>query len=304
MEIENRKKPTRRMMPPRRWAFILLSDVHKLARYRIGFGEILPAKSWTEIIAAILAVGTRGPTLIRGKKPVTTFPGLDFETLRKELRKIGIKASDAVIAEAVEKASRRGKPISGKEIGTRLKVHADERAEARSFNLIPYGETRETLKADRKLRNVERQRKARKAKGADERAVWLANQRQEASKPWEAEGISRRTWFTRKAKVTAAKTVKTKTEPPNTAQLAQVRVQPITVGNHGMVSHQCKPSTVERSSTIVGRPRNEPRGKIEANDSYRHERVSVCARPRAAMSASRGRRGLSTDESQLERIGL
>lgn len=43
----------------------------------------------------------------------------------------------------------------------------------------------------------------RRAAGVKPRAVWLAEHAQESSRPWEAENISRRTWFMRKARAAA-----------------------------------------------------------------------------------------------------
>jgi hypothetical protein len=83
-------------------------------------------------------------------------------------------------------------------IGRILSLTQEERAQARAWNIIPIDKSASKLKQEREARkhaarNISRQ-KARIGK-----RIPLSQ-----SKPWEAEGISRRTWFRRKrAGVTA-----------------------------------------------------------------------------------------------------
>lgn len=52
----------------------------------------------------------------------------------------------------------------------------------------------------KRVRDTEATRLARREQGTQERSEWLAEHSVEASKPWEAEGISRATWYRRQQK--------------------------------------------------------------------------------------------------------
>jgi hypothetical protein len=276
----------------RRRALILRADCHRIAELRRNSGEVLPVDTWADVLAATLALAPRGPTRIGGRLCFVTFPGLDHEALRRDLRDIGIEASDSTIAQFVDQAVKRRRPISPTEIGRRLRLTREERAEAGAWNILAAGQTREELKAERELKKKESWRQTCRAKGVQERGEWLAGHCQEAAAPWKAEGISRATYYRRKKAEAKAmngegqSAVSGPTAPverPVKAKLRQVRGQPITIGNKvGDTTDQshCDPSTLHDH-----RPAIAPRGgectpatdepatvaRSSGSDAYSHE---------------------------------
>jgi hypothetical protein len=57
--------------------------------------------------------------------------------------------------------------------------------------------SKEEYEARRKVRKAEAKRERRRAKGTKPRAEYLANHQLSQTKPWEAEGISRATYYRR-----------------------------------------------------------------------------------------------------------
>lgn len=81
------------------------------------------------------------------------------------------------------------------EVKRQLRLRNDDRVAHRLYNTPPIDLTKAQLAEMRKQRNRERKRLARREAGAQLRGAYLA----QFQKPWIAEGISRRTWYRRKA---------------------------------------------------------------------------------------------------------
>jgi hypothetical protein len=102
---------------------------------------------------------------------------------------------DALIAGILANPHRFGADALAKKI----KLTAAQRARLGITTIGASDMNAEQRKAMRKLKEIERKRKKRRAAGAKPRAEYLA-QSIEQTKPWEAEGISRATWHRRRKK--------------------------------------------------------------------------------------------------------
>src|SRR5262249_2477566 len=83
--------------------------------------------------------------------------------------------------------------MTGREIGQRLGLTNDERERLKLWQFKPIDMTDEELAEHRKRKNNERRRMKRKRTRAEYLATCLI-----ATKPWQAEGMSRRTWERRR----------------------------------------------------------------------------------------------------------
>ena len=115
-------------------------------------------------------------------------------------------------------------------IAERLRLTYAER-EAHAVRLIPpvdltAAELEEHRKAKRRARQAERRRKA----GAVTRVVFLATST-EKNKPWEAQGISRRTWYNRRRSCTC-------TGMKPTRVLGELQTSATSRNGHGRTSRE------------------------------------------------------------------
>jgi hypothetical protein len=97
-------------------------------------------------------------------------------------------------------------PIKAQELGDRLQLTAAERTELHITTIAPCDQTPKQRAALRKERrrqyDRERQRRKREAKAGMSRAQYLAASKSR-TRPWEAEGVSRRTWYRRRGTSTS-----------------------------------------------------------------------------------------------------
>ena len=92
--------------------------------------------------------------------------------------------------------------LGGKELGERLRLTNAERESLKVWRIAPVNLDGELISAEdlaeqRKAKKRNRQRERRKRAGAVSRQAYLANAKQKL-KPWEAEGVSRATWYRRR----------------------------------------------------------------------------------------------------------
>ena len=106
-----------------------------------------------------------------------------------------------------------------KEIGERLRLTNAERERLRLWRIAPVDLTGEELIEQRKAKDRARKRKRYVCSRAD----YLAKSKSKL-KPWEAEGIGRRTWYRRRG------------TSPSSANILIGEDQPVPVGQHGCVS--------------------------------------------------------------------
>ena len=92
-------------------------------------------------------------------------------------------------------------------LGRKLRVTKAEWQRLRLRTIAPVGMTKAERLEDTKIRHRLRMRTRRRREGKKPRAEWLAENNISKTKPWEAEGICRRTWERRRAK--AGKTAPT-----------------------------------------------------------------------------------------------
>jgi hypothetical protein len=94
---------------------------------------------------------------------------------------------------------RERKP-TGRKIGQRLRVTNEERELWKLWTIAPCDMTGEQLKEHRKAkkRARDRARNRRRRQGLQRRKVYLAANSLSRTKPWEADGISRPTWYRRR----------------------------------------------------------------------------------------------------------
>ena len=86
---------------------------------------------------------------------------------------------------------------TGEEIGSLLGLTNAERQELKLWRFLPIDATREEIDAQRKARRSEKRRAKLRAKGVRSREAYLTELKSKP-KPWEAEGVSQRTWQRRR----------------------------------------------------------------------------------------------------------
>jgi hypothetical protein len=85
--------------------------------------------------------------------------------------------------------------INARRLGQKQRVSNRERERLKLKTIRPFDMTDKQLKDERKEKQRAREQRRRRAAGSRPRGASLARQ-----KPWEADGISRGTWFRRRAK--------------------------------------------------------------------------------------------------------
>lgn len=194
----------------RRWGAIRLAELKRLATWRRSQRHVMPAEPWAFALTASLAVADAGriPTRSR-RQPFVAWSGLTEETAEAAMVACGFRESEfdfVDIARAVEAARRwqsvhpghRLPPAKCAEI---LGVSAVERDNLDLRTIDAVDEPRSARRARKADEKRKRDRETARAKrGRVPREIWLAA-RLSASKPWEAEGVSRRTWERRRARV-------------------------------------------------------------------------------------------------------
>jgi hypothetical protein len=115
------------------------------------------------------------------------------EDLKALGRRLGVELPDAEVGATMAYVNRRPRRFSADSLGKQLMLTEDERTILGITTIGSHNVSRAERKQIRKALDVERKRKRRRAKGMKPRAVYLENSLSR-TKPWEAEGICRRTW--------------------------------------------------------------------------------------------------------------
>jgi len=89
---------------------------------------------------------------------------------------------------------------TGKELGKRLRLTNGERQRMKLYSIWPYNMSAADLRRQRSRKQRERMRRLRELRGAKSREQWLAENSKSREKPWEKDGVSKRTWYYRRAK--------------------------------------------------------------------------------------------------------
>jgi hypothetical protein len=200
-----------RKISKRQRASFRMAEIFRLIAWRREHG-VVPVDDSTYVwaLAVTSAVGRQGRLPIPGRQCTIPWRGLDLQTLRRALQiaKIDTLSDDelATIIRGVDVwTTDEGAPlVADAKIGAKLQLAPDERHECRIRTMDAVGESR----AERQERRRERKREADKRRIRTMRAsshlprhLYL-KRGLEARQPWRAEGISRATWFRRRARET------------------------------------------------------------------------------------------------------
>jgi hypothetical protein len=115
------------------------------------------------------------------------------EDLKALGRRLGVELPDAEVAVTVAYVNRKPRRFLADSLGKQLMLTEDERTILGITTIGSHNVPRAERKRIRKALDVERKRKRRRFKGMKPRAVYLENSLSR-TRPWEAEGICRRTW--------------------------------------------------------------------------------------------------------------
>ena len=86
---------------------------------------------------------------------------------------------------------------TARELGNRLRLTNAERERLRLWPIAPFDKTDEELVAQRNVRERNRRARKRREQGVRTRAIYLSTL-SKRPRPWEAEGVSRSTWYNRR----------------------------------------------------------------------------------------------------------
>lgn len=209
---------SRRTVAARRRASWRYAELLRLAGFRRRFDVEMDEAVWAVAFSATLSAATRGFYAL-SKTDRRFWPGLDLKELGEAMRKAGFGRLDlfgadgnrlATAMHKVEAAQRfsREREARGDKIGRVLGLTAEERAFCTIRTMTAIDETPEerAMRAAEGKRRADQQRqRARRAGKHQPRAEWEAGSLAKA-RPWEAEGISRATWFRRQSKVPLERT--------------------------------------------------------------------------------------------------
>lgn len=203
-EIEGPIPFPRRRVSIRARAAQRLAELYRLAAFSRQNGIFLDPDTWCFALAATLACGRPGRFHIARRQRTIRWHGLDMLTLREALRRCGLdNLSDDELATkitAVERwqAEHGTHLISSAKLGHMLSLSSVERTECRIRTIDAVDEPRAERAARRAGERRRRDREAKRAKrGRLPRAIYEAAAVSK-QKPWEAEGISRATWYRRR----------------------------------------------------------------------------------------------------------
>jgi len=177
---------------PKQIAVLIRADVSKLSLAWRGMGIVREARIWGPVIAAVLDLSSRGPYPL-GRR-MKTWPGLDAMTLAAELQKHKLDPPHYNVEELLSGVDKRVSKIGPAEIGKLLCLDAKTRDELGIRNIYAFDQNAADRKKAAQLKKLTRDQ----ARWKNRRDVYLANALAN-TRPWENEGISRPTWFRRKA---------------------------------------------------------------------------------------------------------
>lgn len=103
-------------------------------------------------------------------------------------------AEDVYAEGIVDRAAAGAQRTTASVLGWRIKLTAEERRRFKIRTIRAVGQTDATMSADRNCANRERKERQRRQAGATPRAMYEATSKAQ-TKPWEAMGMSRATWY-------------------------------------------------------------------------------------------------------------
>jgi hypothetical protein len=162
-------------------------EIEDLIRYRFG---TLPDTDDRDVFLRLWA----------WSNPYSRDPALD---LRDFGHRLGARLSDAEVAATIRYVEGKRRKFSAKTFGKHLRLSKSEWLVLRPTTFVPFDCTPRELDRLRRDIRVERKRQRRRQDGAKPRAEYLAANTLSRSKPWEAIGMSRRTWYRRRKRPAA-----------------------------------------------------------------------------------------------------
>lgn len=200
--------PAKRITARRRASW-RLAQLYRLAAYRRVNGVTLDPNTWAFCLASTLASAAPGVSPVGTAGRAVRWHGLDLLTLKRAIAEADLgDFSDDELGTIIEAVSRWQKAhpyeiIKADKMAAMLAVTAEERAFCSMTTVGAVDEPADKRAARaaeaRAVRDRERARTKRAGKHKP-RSVYLAAALT-SSKPWEQEGISRRTWERRRARV-------------------------------------------------------------------------------------------------------
>jgi hypothetical protein len=190
----------------RQRAAIVLAQLYRVADVQRGAGETLASGPWLKALANVLSSFPEGWDGSRRGRSAPAFIGLSAATLMQAATRCGLAVTlDEIKAQVAETGEWRAqlskRPgvvryaiMRSDKIGELLGVTDEVRAEARAWNLGTYGGSPQERERARKERDRMCKERKRRAAGAKPQSASLSK-----TKPWEMEGVSRRTWYRRRA---------------------------------------------------------------------------------------------------------
>ena len=186
----------------RQVASIKLSNLVNIAKLMRAEGEILNAELWLAVLANTLASAPAGKhrTNLDWDRKTRWWYGLDALTLETAAKDCGLKydAWDFNTALHIALTSWRNnpsqKPLGGYTIGKMLGIPKEVRRTAKASFVFAYDESKQDRAANRRELQRNRMEESRRREGAIPRQEYEANSLSK-TKPWEAEGISRATYY-------------------------------------------------------------------------------------------------------------
>jgi hypothetical protein len=162
-----------------------LGDLLRCCRHR--FGAVLPddTAGYTHLIELLLPISL-GPEPARIMQNVI------------EVMAAWSERDETLIASILTMPERVRRPTA-KAIGKRLNVTNAERERGRLWTIHPIDMTDRQMAEQSKAKKRARDERRRQQRGAKSRQAWLAASLTK-QKPWQAEEISRRTWYRRRQK--------------------------------------------------------------------------------------------------------
>jgi hypothetical protein len=190
----------------RQRAAIVLSQLYRVAQVHREAGLILDAEPWLKVLANILSACPEGYDGDRRARIAPVYFGLSKASLALAARRCRLNVSVEEIEEQVadtrawreRESGRIGRhhyaPMRPDKMGELLGVTDATREAAQAWNIGTLGGSRAARAKAAKERDRLRDESRRRASGATPQAKSLSQ-----TKPWEAEGISRATWYRRQA---------------------------------------------------------------------------------------------------------
>lgn len=187
-----------------------LAGMCRISQIQRENGEVLDKAAWLKVIANLLS-GAHPVSADERRGPYAPVQlGLNFPNMFRAAKECGLDASreelERQIAETAAWRQREAKRVGHERrpimsldtIGNLLGVTDEVRREAKAWSVGTFGGSPEARAEARKERNKIAHTRRRRSAGAVTRAAYEAAALSR-TRPWEAEGVSRRTWERRRA---------------------------------------------------------------------------------------------------------